>query len=145
MSARDVVVFFYGSYMNRAVLAEVELAPKRWEAATLAGFELRIAPRANLVRAPGRVVYGALATATHAELQRLYAHSEHVLGQVYLPEAVIVHDARGAWQPALCYIASEMPEQAAERAYVERILQPARELGFADWYLAHIASFAPQP
>ena len=143
MSAREVVVFFYGSYMNRAVLAEVELAPKRWEPATLSGFELRIAPRANLVRAPDRVVYGVLATATHAELQRLYAHSEQVLGQVYLPEALLVHDAHGVWQPALCYIATDMPEQPAERAYVERILLPARELGFPDWYLAHIASFAP--
>jgi hypothetical protein len=36
MSGREVSVFFYGSYLNRAVLAEVELAPERWDHATIA-------------------------------------------------------------------------------------------------------------
>lgn len=80
--------------------------------------------------------------ASHDELRRLYAHSEQVLGQTYLPEAVLVHSARGLWLPALCYIASDMTPASADRAYVERILAPARELGFPAWYLAHIAAFA---
>jgi hypothetical protein len=140
MSEPQVSVFFYGSYVNRAVLAEVGLAPALWEAASLSGFDIRIAPRANLVRAADEVVFGVLATATHAELQRLYAHAETVLGEVYLPEAVLVH-ARGAWRPALCYIAPSMVERPAEAEYVERILKPARELGFPAWYLARLESF----
>jgi len=141
MTEARVFVFFYGSYMNPAVLAEVGVAPASWEAASLPGFEIRIAPRANLVRAGGQVVYGVLATATHGELERLYAHAQAVLGELYLPEAVLVHTARGEWRPALCYLAPHMAEQAADPAYVERILQPARELGFPAWYLAHVASF----
>src|SRR5262249_53927104 len=124
MSEAQVHVFFYGSYMNRAVLAEVGLAPKTWEVASLPGFDIRIAPRANLVRSPGEVVFGVLAAATHTELDRLYAHARNVLGEVYLPEAVLVHTQRSVWQPALCYIATHMIERSAELAYVERILLP---------------------
>ena len=143
MPEAQVFVFFYGSYMNRAVLAEVGLAPTTWAAASLLGFDIRIAPRANLVRAPGQVVFGVLASATHGELERLYAHAQTVLGEVYLPEAMLVHTEGGGWQPALCYLASRMVERPAERAYVERILQPARELGFPAWYLARLESFRP--
>jgi cation transport regulator ChaC len=137
-----VFVFFYGSYMNRAVLADVSVAPATWEAASLPGFDIRIAPRANLVPAAGQVVFGVLATATHAELDRLYAHARTVLGEVYLPEAVLVHTREGTRQPALCYIAPEMAERPADAAYVARIVAPARELGFPEWYVARLESFA---
>ena len=143
MSEAQGFVFFYGSYMNRAVLAEVGLIPKTWEVASLPGFDICISPRANLVRSPGEVVFGVLAQATHAELDRLYDHARNVLGEVYLPEAVLVQTQTGGWQPALCYIATHMVERKAEPAYVERILQPARELGFPGWYLARLESFRP--
>jgi hypothetical protein len=143
MPEAPVLVFFYGSYMNRAVLAEVGLSPATWEPASLPGFEIRIAPRANLVRVAGRVAFGVLASATHAELERLYAHAHDVLGEVYLPEAVLVSTQAGAWLPALCYIAAEMARRPADLAYVERILQPARELGFPTWYLKRLESFRP--
>jgi len=122
------------------VLAEVGLAPRRFEVASLAGFDIRVAPRANLVRTPGGIVFGVLATATHAELERLYAHARDVLGELYLPEAVLVHTRSGAHEPALCYIA-RMVERAADPAYLDRILGPARELGFPAWYLARLESF----
>ena len=86
--APAVAVFFYGSYMNRAVLAEAGLTPHSWEVATLAGFDIHIGPRANLVAAPGTSVWGILATATHDELERLYAHARDVLGEIYLPHPV---------------------------------------------------------
>lgn len=142
MSPHHVQVFFYGSYINRGVLAEVGLEPATWSVATLPGFDIRIAPRANLLPAVNGVAFGVLASATHEELRRLYAHAEHVLGEVYLPQAVLVR-AADTWTPALCYIAPDMLERPAERAYVERILRPARELGFPHWYLQRIEAFAP--
>ena len=143
MPEAQVFVFFYGSYMNRAVLEEVGIVPTSWEVASLPGFDIRIAPRANLIRAAGRVVFGVLSTATHGQLERLYAHAQTVLGELYLPEAVLVHTEGGAWQAALCYIAPLMVEKPAESAYVERIVKPARELGFPNWYLAQLESFRP--
>ena len=142
MSDPKVAVFFYGSYMNRAVLAEVSLAPDSWETATLDGYEIRIAPRANLVPAASHTVYGVLSRLTHAELERLYAHAHDVLGETYLPHPVLVKTRDGVTHAALCYLASRMVERPAEPAYVERILAPARQLGFPEKYLRRIAGFS---
>src|SRR5262249_32074606 len=136
-----VGVFFSASHMTRRVLAEVDLAPAEWRSARLAGFDIAIAPRANLVRAPSATVYGVLATATHRELERLYAHARDVLGERYLPEAVLAESLAGAHVPALCSIAHDGGEQPADPVYVERILAPARELGFPAEYLARLESF----
>ena len=143
MSPRKIAVFFYGSYINRAVLAEVGLAPDRLQVARLDGFELRIRLLANLIPAAAGTVYGVLVEATHAELDRLYAHARDVLGGDYLPEAVLVEAAGGAFQPALCYVAPSLESGPAVADYVDRILKPARELGFPEWYLERIQSFRP--
>ncbi|HTM19909.1 MAG TPA: VOC family protein [Kofleriaceae bacterium] len=139
-----VAVFFYGSYMNRAVLAEAELTPTAWQAASLPEFDLTIAPRANLVPAPGRTAWGVLTETTHVDLARLYDHARSVLGETYLPHPVIVHPRDGAPRPALCYLSPKMEPRPAEAAYIDRILAPARELDLPSAYLAHIDSFRPR-
>ncbi|HEU4413039.1 MAG TPA: gamma-glutamylcyclotransferase family protein [Polyangiaceae bacterium] len=139
----SVWVFFYGSYMNRGVLAEVGLAPARSEVARLDGYAIRIAPRANLIRSEAESAWGVLATATHAELDRLYAHARDVLGELYLPEAVLARAASGDYRPALCYLCPAMRARPAEAAYVERIVAPARALGFPAEYVERLASFRP--
>jgi hypothetical protein len=140
MSEPRVAVFFYGSYMNRVVLREVGLVPDRFEVAHLDGYDIRIAPRANLVPSDRHRVYGVLSEATHAELTRLYAHAKDVLGETYLPHPVLVRDAAGAFRPALCYIAPHMAPAPPDPAYVDRIVAPARELCFPDWYLQRLES-----
>lgn len=143
MADPRVWVFFYGSYMNLDVLREVDLVPEKWEVARLNGYDLRIQPRANLVTSePGRV-YGIAATATHRELDRPYAHAQEVLGEIYLPEAVLVETLSGTWRPTLCYLCPRMEAHAADAAYVERIAAPARALGFPKWYIKKIESFGP--
>ena len=141
MTNPTVWVFFYGSYINFDVLREVDLVPEQWEVARLDGFDIRIQPRANLVRSDQHCVYGIVATATHAQLSRLYAHARDVLGEVYLPEAVLVQTRTGTWRPALCYICPDMAPRPAETAYVERITSPARGYGFPEWYLERLGSF----
>jgi hypothetical protein len=141
MGERKVWVFFYGSYINFGALREVDLVPEQWEAARLDGFDIRIQPRANLVPSDQHCVYGIVVTATHAELARLYAHARDVLGETYLPEAVLVQTCAGLWRPALCYICPDMAPRQADNAYVERIIAPAREFGFPKWYIARLESF----
>ncbi len=141
MTESRVWVFFYGSYMNFDVLKEVHFVPERWEVAKLNGFDIVIQPRANLVRSDRHCVYGILATATHSELERLYAHAKGILGETYLPEAVMAETLSGMWKPALCYIAPSMEPRPAEKDYVDRILKAAREYRFPTWYLEHIESF----
>jgi hypothetical protein len=139
----EVWTFFYGSYINIDVLKEVELEPEAWEVARLHGYDIRIEPRANLVRSETDCVYGIVATATHSELGRLYAHAKYVLGETYLPEATLVETLDGKWRPALCYICPDMERRPADPAYVERILVPATEYGFPSWYLDRLARFRP--
>jgi hypothetical protein len=138
-----VWTFFYGSYINFNVLKEVNYVPQDWEVARLNGFDMVIRPRANLIRSPQHSVYGILATATHEELGRLYAHAHDVLGETYLPEAVLVETLDGKCRPALCYIAPAMQPRPAADDYIDRIIGPARIYGFPDWYIAHLDSFRP--
>jgi len=135
-------VFFYGSYINLDVLKEVDLIPGEWEVARAPGFDLRIAPRANLVRSDRHTVWGINATATHAELARLYIdHAKGILGETYLPEAILTFTRDGKLRPAMTYICPQMDPRPADPAYVERIARPARQFGFPDWYLERIESF----
>ena len=142
MTEAKVPVFFYGSYMNRAVLKEAQLSPQRFEVARLFAYDIVIAPRANLVASDRDVVYGALTEASHAELDRLYAHARDVLGETYLPHPVVVDTLGGSWRPALCYLAAHMEPRPADPAYVGRIVAPARELGFPLWYVERLEKFA---
>ena len=141
MADARVWVFFYGSYMNPDVLREVNIVPIDWEVARLHGFDISIRPRANLVRSEQHCVYGVVATATHGELARLYAHAKDVLGEVYLPYPVCVETRDGKSRPALCYMAPAMDPRPAEHGYLERILGPAREFGLPEWYVERLERF----
>jgi hypothetical protein len=144
-SKPKVWVFFYGSYINFEVLREVDLVPGEWEVARAPGFDIRIMPRANLVRSDRHTAWGINATATHEELERLYAgHAKGVLGETYLPEAIVTFNADGRIRPAMTYICPYMEPCQAEAAYVERIVAPARRLGFPEWYIDRIERFRPK-
>jgi AIG2-like family len=138
MAESKVNVFFYGSFINRAVLAEVKLIPDQVEVAQLWGFDISIRPLANLVRSDQHSVYGIICQATHAELDRLYG--QHWVG-TYLPEAVLVETNGGRLKPALCYIAPSPPSAPAADDYLDRIVGPAREYGFPAWYITRLESF----
>jgi hypothetical protein len=139
----EVWTFFYGSYINLNVLREVNYVPEKWEVARLAGFDIRIQPRANLIRSDQHSVYGILATGTHAELGRLYAHAKDVLGETYLPEAVLAETRDGKYKPAMCYVCPAMGPRPATNDYIDRIVVPAREYGFPLWYIQRLETFRP--
>ena len=141
MPEPKVMGFFYGSYINRSVLAEAGLTLEEYEVARLPGYDLEIAPLANLVRSDRAMVYGILAEFTHRDLALLYEHAKDVLGGVYLPEAVITQTLDGASRPALCYISYDTPRGPADSAYVRRISGPAQEYGMPDWYIERIESW----
>ena len=141
MGQRQVWTFFYGSYLNLDVLKEVDYIPARYEPARLFGFDITIRPLANLVPAEEGCVYGIVATGTHAELERLYAHATQILGGTYLPEAVLVQTFGGQWLPALCYIAPEITPGPADSAYIDRIVVAARKHGIPEGYLRRLECF----
>jgi hypothetical protein len=123
------------------VLREIGFAAEQWEVARLSGFDIQIRPRATLVRSGQHCVYGILATGTHTELSDLYAHSRDVLGQVYLPEAVLTETLDGKSRPALCYICPAMDPQPTASDYLDKIVMPARKYGFPEWYVERLEAF----
>ena len=145
MEEPRVWTFFYGSYINFDVHRDLGVDAERWEMARLLGWEIVIRPHANLVRSEGGVVYGIVATMTHAELDRLYRHAREVLGETYVPEAVLVDTLDGRWRPALCYISWEMAPGPAQNGYVDRIVGAGRAFGFPAWYLEHLDAMRQGP
>jgi hypothetical protein len=143
MSDPKVAVFFYGSYMSPRVLEEANLSPETLAAATLEDFEIVIRPLANLVRSEGGCVYGVLAFATHAELERLYAHAREVLGGRYVPIPVVVRTRGGDHVPAFCYVAPALERRPASNDYIDRIVDAANRHGFPASYIVHLESFRP--
>ena len=142
MAEPKVWVFFYGSFINRQILAKGGLKPDRVEVARLSGFDIRIETLATLVRSDRHCVYGIVCEATHAELRNLYG--QDWLGGTYLPEAVLVATDCGGLIPALCYIAPTHPPARPADDYLDWITEPAREYRFPDWYIQRLKSFRKQ-
>jgi hypothetical protein len=141
MAGVSVSVFFYGSFMNLEVLKEVDVVAEGCQPAKVGGFDIVIQPRANLVPSERHCVYGIVVSVTHAELDRLYDHAKSVLGETYLPQAVLAETLSGYWKPALCYIAPSMEVRPAAKDYVDRIVKAAREFNFPEWYIERLESF----
>jgi hypothetical protein len=135
--AKHVRVFFYGSFINRQVLAAVGLVPDRVEVARLWGFDIQAQPLVTLAPSDRDCVYGIVCEATHTELQRLY-DQEWVAA--YQPEAVLVQAEDGRVFPALCYIAPPGDPVPAAADYIDRIVGPAEEYRFPDWYVKRLKS-----
>jgi hypothetical protein len=137
---RRVWTFFYGSFMNPAVLAKADVHPTELQKARLEGWQLTIVPRATLVPSKRDAVFGILAQLTHADLDKLYTKDWFGFG-TYLPESVVVTDANGRQVPALTYISWETSSAKPTLEYIERILSIARAYSFPDDYIRHIESF----
>ncbi|MBS1269398.1 MAG: hypothetical protein MAG794_00349 [Gammaproteobacteria bacterium] len=144
-----VDVFFYGSYMNRSVLAKARIDERPCEPVRLPGYLLAIEPWANLVPDTASQAFGILTQVSHAELNRLYTTPSRRKKKKrvskkrgrYSPEAVLVFDNANVLMPALCYVSHDMTFAVPDPGYVDRILEPAREYGFPVDYLEHIESF----
>ena len=141
MDIPKVWSFFYGSFINLDVLRILDVVPEKYQVARLSGFDIRIQPLANLIRSDRDCVYGIVALTSHDELRRLYNYAKSELGAVYLPEAVVVETLDGKWRAALCYLAASMTPRPPNDDYIDRIVGPAKDYGFPDWYIARIEAF----
>jgi AIG2-like family len=133
-------VFFYGSFISRAVLDEHGFTAQTLEVARLDGFDIQMVPLATLVRSPGSVVFGALVTAESESVERLYAEPWMA---AYRPEQVSVRPSSDAALEAACYIAPAEPTGRPEAEYVRRIVNAGRELGFPEAYLRRLEAQLP--
>ena len=131
-----VDVFFYGLYMDDAVLAKAGVTPRSPRKACSDGFALRIGKRATLVRAQGGRAWGMVYALTPEELARLYGASGL---EAYRPEDIEVTLENRAIIPARVYNLAEAPA-AAERNpdYAEKLKTVLTRLGMPAEYIASI-------
>jgi hypothetical protein len=135
-------VFFYGSYINLNVLKEVDLIPEQWEVVRLAVLTFASHPE-QILFAPTSILFTGLSQQQPIKnLKRLYVEYAHgKLGEVYLPEAVLVHTLDGKLKPTMTYICPAMEPRPAENAYVDSIVNPAKSFSFPEWYVRRLESF----
>ena len=133
---RRIDVFFYGLFMDDALLREKGMNPVNRRMASVENFSLVIGARATLVPRPGRTVQGVLFSLTHAEVDALYSEDSV---SVYRPEAVIAQLADGSITSALCFNLP-VPPSADERnpAYVSKLRELAERIGLPLSYVSAI-------
>jgi hypothetical protein len=139
MTEPTVRTFLYGSYMNLNILGNMRVRPSHVEVARLRGFDIRIAPHANLIVSERDLVYGILVSVTHHDLDRLYGRTEAVLGSAYHAEGVLVETLHGSWRPAMCYISHTMRPSTPSADYVASVVEAALQHGFPAWYVDRIS------
>jgi hypothetical protein len=133
---RRVNVFFYGLFMDEALLRGKGLSPQDAEVGSVRGMSLRIGQRAALVPDPAGQAYGVIMSLTMEELERLYSEPGV---QAYRPQAVLVHPASGGVLGALCYNLPEPPPPGERNPeYATRLRGVARKAGLPEDYVASI-------
>ena len=130
-------VFFYGLFMDGAVLETKGVRSTQSRLAVVRGWALRIGQRATLVRAPDEAVHGVLMALPLADVDRLYAEASV---QMYRPVAVLVEPAEGivgeaTAVAALAYVLPEPPAPAERNPeYATKLRALAERLGLPGEY-----------
>ena len=134
--ARRIDVFFYGLFMDDALLREKGMNPVNRRLASVENFCLVIGARATLVPCADGPVHGVLFSLTHSEVDALYGEASV---SVYRPEALAAQLEDGSVIPALCFNLP-VPPSMEERnpQYVAKLRELAERIGLPPGYVSSI-------
>ena len=136
-----IPVFFYGSFINREVLAELGVTLARYRVAILRDHDILIRPLATVVPRIGFCVYGIVAELPQPDVDRLYGED---WVRAYAPVDLAVETLEGAVEEPRCYVAPPCADPLdATDEYIDRIAGAARGYGFPDSYIERIEQFRP--
>jgi hypothetical protein len=133
---KRIDVFFYGLFMDEALLRVKGLNPKNRRIAFVDNVSLVIGARASLIARAGKRVHGVLFSLTHGEVDQLYSETTV---RDYRPEAVAAQPVDGTAIPALCFnlpIAPSGNEQ--DKEYVAKLKELATRIGLPPNYVSSI-------
>src|SRR5688572_19608651 len=102
----SVDAFFYGLYMDDAVLAGAGVKPRAPRKACAHGYALHIGQRATLVKAPSSIAWGVVYSLTPDDLAVLYGAPGL---EVYRPEEIEVTLENRAIIPVRVYNLAQAP------------------------------------
>ena len=135
MKSENVAVFFYGLFMDEALLASKGILPSTATPGFVDGYGIRIGRRATLVPDATNRAYGILMSIPEEEVQALYSE-ESVTD--YIAESVTVHLADGTSERAVCYNLPAGKLEGTNGPYAKSLLALANRLGLPDAYLQKI-------
>lgn len=113
MTSDVVTVFFYGLFMDEALLASKGISAWRVGIECVDGYSLRRGRRATLVPDNGNRAYGILISLRADDVRELYS-AESVADYVSEPVSVVLPD--GTVESAVCY---NLPSRKLEGANIE--------------------------
>ena len=128
-------VFFYGLFMDEALLASKGITPGESVPGFVDDFGLRIGERATLESSPKSRSWGVVMEIATSDLSQLYAEKSVA---DYVPEPVVVEVEDGTSVEATCYNLPGDKVTGTNREYAEALLKLAGRLGFPDSYLEQI-------
>ncbi|MEQ8330384.1 MAG: gamma-glutamylcyclotransferase family protein [Longimicrobiales bacterium] len=136
-------VFFYGLFMDRALLEQKGLHPQLIGPAEVRDYRIHIGERATLLPSPSGRAYGILMNLPDAEARALYAEpsvreyvAERVEAELFDTSELVAADCYNL--PPAIGLAGTNPAYAAE---LSRLV---RRLGFDSAYVAQIAAFGSE-
>ncbi len=128
-------LFFYGLFMDGAVLTRKGVSPTHSVIGYVDGLALRIGERATLVHSNGARAHGVMMTISSGEVHALYAEPSV---SDYVPEPVTVHVSDGRTVEAICYNLPITKVTGTNKDYASALMQLATRLGFPETYLDEI-------
>ena len=129
-------VFFYGVFMDEQILHDQGLSPSNPRFATLKGYRLRIAQRANLVVDSKSSTCGVIIDLPPDDVLKLYSTPSV---SDYQPVSVCARLEDDSEQPAVCYLLPpDKSQQGSNTEYAKKLYRLARKLHFPDHYLGEI-------
>lgn len=128
-------IFFYGLFMDEAVLASKDVRPAETSMACLDGFSLHIGERATLLPAANSRVCGVLMDVAAEDIASLY--SEPSVAE-YVAEPVVVTLPDNTRRSAVCYVLPAAKTVGSNPEYAAALLALAAKLDFPESYLEQI-------
>jgi len=134
--ARRIDVFFYGLFMDEALLREKGVHPLNRRLASAENFRLLIGARATLAPSANGSVYGVVFSLTHHEVDKLYSEDSV---SIYRPEAISVQLGDRSLIPTLCFNLPEPPSiEERNPQYAARLRDLAERIGLPREYVSSI-------
>ncbi len=137
-------VFFYGLFMDAALLRDKILNPTVIGPARLRDYRIHIAERATLIPSTGACALGFVMDLSNDQADALYSEPSV---RDYKPEHVEVELVdSGATSDALCYnLPHDAHRTGSNPAYASKLSELIIALGLDAAYAEQVAAFAQQP
>ena len=134
-------IFFYGLFMDRALLVGKGLHPEMIGPAVLPGYRIHIGERATLLPSASSRAYGIVMALSAEEARALYAEPSV---REYVPERVQAEMLdTGEPVEAYCYnLPPKLGLAGTNPVYATRLAKLVETLGFDAEYVQEIAEFA---